>query len=404
MSWLVLSSITYFYYHWHYFDTTQKLVSMRQRRIGLILLSFTVNFLFFCLCSVLEFSLIVNWSLFFILLFFETLFYNGGNGRSALFCALMGILYGLVVNIFCRSVVAIALRLPLQAFNNQVSSAANIKEIPVCAGFLLAGLVIQYSGRPALIERLRLLLSHPRHQRFLLEIMTWLFFYLSVNLLLYSTPLNDLLLKLWSIKSCLFTAIGFYIAVRYTVRICELEDYREKNRRVQLELEEQSREEERLREQAALDPLTGLYNRQYAEETILAMMRERIRFTVCFLDLDGLKYVNDRFGHEEGDRYLLTVTEYIHRSCRKGMDLLFRYGGDEFLIVFQEASEETAACRANEINENLRRLAAVRPSLYPLSLSYGVVGSASFSALPALLDEADRRMYEQKRIKKANRG
>ena len=69
--------------------------------------------------------------------------------------------------------------------------------------------------RQVFIERLRLILSHPQHHAFLLEMMAGLFFYLFLNLLLYSTPLNDLLLKVWSIKSCLFSVIGFYIAVRY---------------------------------------------------------------------------------------------------------------------------------------------------------------------------------------------
>ncbi len=127
-----------------------------------------------------------------------------------------------------------------------------------------------------------------------------LFFYLFINLLLYSTPLNDLLLKVWSLKSCLFCIISFYIAVRYTKRVCELSDYREKNRWMEQELEKRKLEEDQLRQQASLDVLTGLQNRQAAEEALAFMVEQQISFTLCFIDLDGLKNVNDRYGHEEG--------------------------------------------------------------------------------------------------------
>ena len=70
-----------------------------------------------------------------------------------------------------------------------------------------------------------------------------------------------------------------------------------------------------LRRQAAIDSLTGLYNRQYAEETVNAMLAEGTRFALCFLDLDGLKTVNDRHGHEEGDRYI--PVSYTHLDVYK---------------------------------------------------------------------------------------
>lgn len=395
---LLLTAAAYYYFNWQYFLMAGKLRQMPVLRVWFVPISFAVNYLFFIFCSILEFPLIVNWFLFAFLLFFETLFYSKGAGRCALFSTLIGIIYGLAVNIFCRSIIAILLNQPLQCFDNRTSSVGNLKGIPVLLGFVLAGAIMQVFKRPAFIDRLRLILRFPRHHAFLLEMMAGLFFYLFLNLLLYSTPLNDLLLKVWSIKSCLFSVIGFYIAIRYTVRICELDDYREKNLRIEQELKEQKWEEEYLRRQAAIDSLTGLYDRQYAEETLSALMSQNTRFSLCFLDLDGLKNVNDQYGHEEGDRYILKAVREIHSVCRSS-DSLFRYGGDEFLLLLADMGAEGAKVKAEAVNGRLHGLAEEGSFSYQLSFSYGVAESGEYSDCGAMIHAADHRMYEQKRQK-----
>lgn len=398
---LLITAAAYYYFNWQYFSMAGKLRQMQERRVRFVLLSFILNYLFFVACSVLEFPLIVNWFLFAFLLFFETLIFGKGDGKCALFSTLTGIIYGLAANIFCRSIIAVMLNLPLQRFDNHITNADNLKGLPVLLGFLLAG-AIMHVFSTVFIERLRLILSHPQHHAFLLEMMAGLFFYLFLNLLLYSTPLNDLLLKVWSIKSCLFSVIGFYIAVRYTVRICELDDYREKNLHIEQELREQEWEAQYLRRQAAIDSLTGLYNRQYAEETVNAMLAEGTRFALCFLDLDGLKTVNDRHGHEEGDRYILTAVREIRSVCRNS-DSLFRYGGDELLLLLAGMRVEEAEKKAEAINDRLRNLAEENGFPYPLSFSYGIVESTEISDCELLIREADQKMYAQKRKKRMAR-
>lgn len=400
MTLLLLTAAAYFYFHWQYFTLVKKLKEPLRRHVWLVLLGFAVNYLFFILCSVLEFPLVLNWFLFAFLLFGETLLYGDRDKRCALFSTLLGILYGLSTTIICRSIDAIILSEPLQNFDNHTTSAANEKGLPVLLGFLLAGIILQFMKRTGIVEQIRLILRHPQQQSFLLEMMGGLFFYLFINLLLYSTPLNDLLLKLWSLKSCLFCVIGFYIAARYTKRVCELGDYREKNQRMEQELETRRMEEDRLRQQASLDVLTGLQNRQAADETLASMTRRQNGFTLCFLDLDGLKNVNDRYGHEEGDRYIVTAAEQIRRACRSGRDGVFRYGGDEFLILFVELPADIAVQRVEAINESFRSLGGFA---YPLSVSYGVIQSGEDSDWRELVQAADHAMYEQKRQKHAAR-
>ena len=172
-----------------------------------------------------------------------------------------------------------------------------------------------------------------------------------------------------------------------------------KNLLIEQELEERQWEEERLKRQAVLDDLTGCYNRQYAEETLDSLVKQKLDFSLCFLDLDGLKNVNDRYGHEEGDRYLLTAAGEIRRVCRNDNDLLFRYGGDEFLAIFVGADVKTVEKMAETVNHALRSPEMETQFAYPLSLSYGVAESAGFPTWADLVAEADRRMYAQKKRK-----
>ena len=393
----------YYYFNWQYFSFVRKQDKTLGLRQGLVHIFFVVNYLFFLLCSVLELHLIVNWLLFAVLLFLETLFYGRRNGKNALFSTMAGIIFGLAINIFCRSMISIFLNSPLQSFDNHVSSAGNIKGIPVFIGFLLSGLFVQMLNRPKRMRRIRLILRYPQHQTFLLELMIGLFFYLFLNLLLYSVPNSDLFLKLWSIKSCLFCVIGFYIGTRYTLRICELTDYREKNQRIERELAARRQEEELLRQEALRDALTGLYNRQYAEEAIASMMKKGIPFTLCFLDLDGLKEVNDRFGHEAGDRFLLPAAKQLRFACRRGEDLLARYGGDEFLLMFVRMTARAVADRAEQIRRELLEIGREESFPFVPSFSFGIAESGAFSDAETLIQEADLRMYAQKQEKRRAR-
>ena len=81
------------------------------------------------------------------------------------------------------------------------------------------------------------------------------------------------------------------------------------------------------------------------------------------------------------------------------MDSLYRYGGDEFLVLFRDMSANIAGKRAETINERLRAAAADKALPYSMSISYGIVESTEFSEWRALLQEADRRMYRQKQEK-----
>ena len=385
----------YFYFNWRYFTlvtaATQRTHMAKLPVVG----AFLINYILFFLCSALEFNLIVNWGLFFIFLLVETLLYSRNGVRVPLYLSLTGVLYGLAVNIFCRCTVAIAISQPLASFDNHMG---NLKAVPVFFGFLLGGIVFHIMTQPKQKRDLRALIGHPKHLSFQLELMTGMYLYLFLNLLLYQSRENDVLLKLWGIKSAIFAVVGTYLAFRYSMKMCRLTDYREENRAIRRDLAHSEEEGRELRSIACRDTLTGAYSRQYGLELLGQIVQKQERFALAFLDLDDLKGVNDRFDHVGGDRYLVTVTQELVRSCRKDCDVLVRYGGDEFLLIIPDAGADAVEQRIQEVNARLQELVRTGTIPFHMSLSYGVVGSDGRADVEALLTAADEKMYRMKKV------
>ena len=166
--------------------------------------------------------------------------------------------------------------------------------------------------------------------------------------------------------------------------------------------------EEELKRQAIRDPLTDLYNRRYLDEVLKAEVRRAQRyghpFTVMILDLDEFKGVNDRYGHLKGDEVLRAVADLLRETVRES-DLIFRYGGDEFLLIFPETNGE-ARRLANRLRRGLTRwgkdqgLEGVN-----LGVSFGVAHWTPDNPLSVeeLLRRADSGLYRAKRHKKSRR-
>lgn len=152
-----------------------------------------------------------------------------------------------------------------------------------------------------------------------------------------------------------------------------------------------------------VDDLTGLYNRKgflaLVEHRLKLAHRSREPFAIAFVDLDGLKQINDALGHDEGDR-ALKDTAGVLRDCFRESDVIARLGGDEFAVFIGEADVEKISSRIEEKLAGFRRALERR---YVLSFSVGIAAgsSAQDSNLEDLLKRADSLMYGQKRKKQA---
>ena len=157
-----------------------------------------------------------------------------------------------------------------------------------------------------------------------------------------------------------------------------------------------------------IDDLTGLYNRKgffaLAEHRMRLANRTGEPFSIAFVDLDGLKRINDTFGHLEGNRALVDAANVLRESFRES-DILARLGGDEFAIFIAEAEESKIASIRSRIQQNLAGCNSTAGRHYRLAFSTGIVstGGAKTSDLETLLAQADELMYQQKSNRQSSR-
>lgn len=163
-----------------------------------------------------------------------------------------------------------------------------------------------------------------------------------------------------------------------------------------------SAEREQLRKAqniANIDALTQLYNRRYGMKMLEKWLSEGRQFVLGFVDMDNLKFVNDQYGHGEGDKYIIRVAAAMREASTDAM--VCRIGGDEFMLLVENWSSNAVAERL----EILRSRLISSNAFYERSISYGVVPVDPDNLLSAgdLLNAADEKMYEYKRAYKVHR-
>jgi diguanylate cyclase (GGDEF)-like protein len=157
---------------------------------------------------------------------------------------------------------------------------------------------------------------------------------------------------------------------------------------------------------ALSDELTGVYNRRgflaLAERQLKLGRRSGRAILVFFADVDGLKQINDKFGHKEGDLALVHAAQVLEKTFRDS-DVIARFGGDEFAVLALEVSGHSESTIRARLDRNLKELNA-RYSRCTLSISLGAArfdptSPRSPASIEQLMIRADEAMYEEKRLR-----
>lgn len=152
---------------------------------------------------------------------------------------------------------------------------------------------------------------------------------------------------------------------------------------------------QKYRELALKDPLTEAYSRHYFNEWIFSHMawlrRNQKKSILVIMDVDGLKMINDTYGHLMGDKALVEFVKTLKRTVRES-DLVFRYGGDEFLLVLVDSTKENAAGVLKRVEENLKNVDLP----FNIEFSVGYEEIDGFIPIERVLSRADDLLYKNK--------
>ena len=186
------------------------------------------------------------------------------------------------------------------------------------------------------------------------------------------------------------------------LRVQRLEDLKERNMALQLEVIERRQAERRASELATRDALTGLLNRrsliQRTDDAIVRAARRKEYLGVLFLDLDKFKSVNDTYGHDVGDELLRQIAQRIKAAVRDS-DVVARIGGDEFIVLLEGlAHDDDAAKLAEKIVSATSQVCQIGSHSIAASVSIGIsMYPQDATTSEELLKEADLAMYSAKK-------
>lgn len=163
--------------------------------------------------------------------------------------------------------------------------------------------------------------------------------------------------------------------------------------------------EAELIQHASTDILTGVYNRRSGiiqlKELHQKAKEDHFPFTLCFVDVNNLKMVNDQYGHAEGD-FLIKRTCQVIKEHIEEQDIFFRYGGDEFIVVFPHKPLEEIERLWEEITSVLTSNHPLNVKPYPISISYGLFyyEPGQDLSIEDMIHQADEEMYRRKLLLK----
>lgn len=198
-----------------------------------------------------------------------------------------------------------------------------------------------------------------------------------------------------SIATCLMVATPFYNTKGELTGI--LEDFRDISDRKEME--------QRLQTLSTTDELTGLCNRRgfmnLAQQQLDYVKRTGGEIFLIFADLDNMKWINDNLGHEQGDQALI-ITARLLRAAVRDADIVGRMGGDEFAVLLTSASSsDSEPILLARLEDELAEINKDLPAERQIGISFGIAHYLGHHSLEQLLIQADARMYEVKKKRKA---
>lgn len=384
---IILMAISYYLFSDQFFKFSAEI---KEEKISFTarFLSFVLIYVWFITASFLELPLVVNWLGFLVILVLEVHFVFSFDYLISFAVSLFCVITGLASNVLFRSLASIVMDVPLTIFDK---TRSYLKAYPIFLGFMVMVLLLFVLRRTQFTSRLKQMLRYRKSLYFYTWTEVSIYLFLIIQLLVFTQTDDLIAIKIWGIKSTLFSSLTLVITIIYTIRVASLHYYMDKQHEVRTHLIQEKKDINKLWNLAYTDMLTGFSNRQLLDKRLEEYAGYGGEITLAFIDVNGLKHINDQYGHMEGDNYLISITQTLSELVENLNIDLFRYGGDEFVMM------------SNTLDENQIRDLLVRANVrlgekttqYVQSVSYGVVRGES-ADYQKLIMEADDAMYQYK--------
>lgn len=379
------------------FALTEKNIT-KSKLYAYVILIFLINFILFLFYSIIKLTLLTNWLLFLITLYFQCRYILKASKIQSAFISTEICLCTVTCVLLYRAVVSIIFNIPLNAFENILSNHKYLLVYWLSISYLSSGLIfIKFLGKKNIIA-IKHLLSAWKQMKFFLAVNLILLIYIFIQAYFYDKIGDSFSEKIWAVFTCLYIYFGHILAFKFAIRTSYLYNLDKENIRMCNILNVQKNEEKYLSELIEKDELTNIFNRATGEKLVKDLIDKKIEFTLCVVDLDGLKYVNDNMGHKQGDDYIINIANILKHHIRHDRDILFRYGGDEFVIAFIGSKSLDIGRRMLLINNFI--LKKSQELSIPMQISYGYQSSDGFNDFESIFTQADKYMYQMKKLHK----
>ncbi len=401
MLWYIVLAVVYGLYHFVFFSYSSYIFNYTEKRLisgaisYLINLSFWIVYITFFNIAHEAFAAIA----FFLLLFFEFLYFFKIKIQIALYIALT-----FALNLFAKRIAFIGV---ICLFEGGMPTT--VMENKLCFMLVLILSCLMSSNTIALARRsltkiyLDTILSDNKNIQFLTGIFAIVYF--SIILLSFTIPTanGDSGLLIFYILSGTFFLLAFLIFLIYAYHLAKLRLVAKEYKETKDYNEEQKIVLDELKKNATTDHLTGMLSREEISEKIVIATNEKHMFFLVFFDIDGLKIVNDLYGHNEGDEYINQVSQIIYSYF--GDYYIGRYGGDEILVLGKYKNEAEVTAKVVQCYTKIEEISTIQEKNYSTSVSYGIVFSQKVKNTSAkdIIALGDKRMYEMKKLRQKHR-
>lgn len=357
-----------------------------------------INTVFLFICNFFEFPYVVTYFCGLFTLTCEFYFFSKSKLLQAYFGAAFFILNVICVQLLVVSTMALVLDV-------QIPDMIEVPDlffynIIITFTILLAALIV--FKRNTVSDTMRIISTNQMQSILIVLLATFIICYSCIDTLLYTGYGDHVIRAKMLIAIQIMSLSLFYILIFYAVKIVNMSHYKSDMINLERNLKKMIQTNENLKRLIFKDNLTGCYSKSYLLEYLDEMLaRQKVDFCLVYLDIDGLKHVNDTYGHGQGDTYLVNVTQCVARSIREG-DTFARMSGDEFVLILEDCKEEFVDEILKRVQDNLKQMKGPGTP-FSMALSYGIIyidEQLNQTSRQELINMADKKMYLQKQAKK----